>query len=65
MKTIVTPWTFWADHAKNCTDDELAYIVRDCREAQVAMQGWNPEREGYYSDQAATYQMEVMKRKKG
>ena len=26
------------------------------------MRGWNPEKEGFYSDQAATYGMELRKR---
>ena len=59
----MTPWTEWETAAAAATDAELAHIVKDCRAAQVAMQGWNPEKEGFYSDQAATFQKEVNRRK--
>jgi hypothetical protein len=58
-----TPWTEWENKAKSSTDDALAFIVADCRKAAEAMRGWNPEKEGFYSDQAATFQMEVNRRK--
>lgn len=58
-----TPWTEWETKAKSSTDEELTFIVADCRAAELAMRGWNPEREGFYSDQAATFQMEIIRRK--
>ena len=45
------------------TISELLYAAKDCREAEAAMRGWNPIREGYYSDQASTYGMELHNRK--
>jgi len=58
-----TPWATWEKLAKRATNSELTHIVKDCREAEIAMRGWNPEKEGYYSDQAATYQMEIIRRR--
>lgn len=52
----------WAAHAATLTVDALTHIITDCREAEKAMSGWNPEREGFYSDQAATYADERRKR---
>jgi hypothetical protein len=45
----------WRDHATTCPLEALDYIIADCRAAELAMRGHNPTREGYYSDQAATY----------
>jgi len=53
----------WAAKAKTMTISELLYAAKDCREAEAAMRGWNPIREGYYSDQASTYGMELRNRK--
>lgn len=58
-----TPWADWEAKAAQATDSELAHIVADCRAAEQAMRGWNPEREGFYADQAATFQREVMRRR--
>ena len=52
----------WEAHAKTVDDDALAYIISDCRQAQNAMRGWNPERENYYADQGMTYVMERLRR---
>lgn len=52
----------WEAHAKTCTLTELRYIAQDCRKAEAAMRGWNPIREGYYSDQASTYGDELRRR---
>jgi hypothetical protein len=59
-----TPWTAWENKAKACDVDQLRFIIKDCRTAQQAMQGWNPEREGFYSDQASTFTTELNKRTK-
>ena len=53
----------WQAKAKTMTVSELLYAAKDCREAEQAMRGWNPIREGYYSDQACTYGMELNSRK--
>ena len=45
----------WTSMASKCTDDELAFVIQDCREAGEAMRGWNPEKENYYADQRMTY----------
>jgi hypothetical protein len=52
----------WRERAKTLSYDQLAYVIRDCREAEQAMRGHNPDREGYYSDQAATYYDELRSR---
>ncbi len=31
----------WESVAKKCTISELQFIIKDCREAQLAMHGWN------------------------
>jgi len=54
-----TPWSKWEAQAKAADFDALVYIVADCRKASQAMKGWNPEKEGFYSDQAATFQKEI------
>lgn len=53
----------WEAKARTMTTAELLYAARDCREAEEAMRGWNPEREGFYSDQACTYGMELRRRR--
>ena len=61
--TDCTPkWNEWRNQAKGYTVDQLTFAIRDARQAQVAMSGWNPEREGYYSDMAATYSDELRNR---
>ena len=60
---IHTPWAAWEANAKICDEGQLKFIIADCRKAQQAMQGHNPEKEGFYSDQAATYSDELRKRK--
>jgi hypothetical protein len=42
----------------------LNCVIKDCREAQMAMQGWNPEKENYYSDQRMTFSDELRRRLK-
>jgi|TARA_X000001036_G_scaffold424779_1_gene450203 hypothetical protein len=54
----------WTSMARKCTDDELAFVIQDCREAGEAMRGWNPEKENYYADQRMTYSDEMRRRQK-
>ena len=54
----------WQREAKQLSIDSLRYVVKDCQEAARAMRGWNPEREGYYIDQASTYSQELTRRTK-
>ena len=44
------------------TVDALMHTIQDCRNAEKAMRGWNPVKEGFYSDQASTYAMELNRR---
>jgi hypothetical protein len=53
----------WRRKAVTMTISELRYAAKDCREAEAAMRGWNPIKEGYYSDQAATYGDELRRRR--
>lgn len=55
----------WEREAKKLSIDSLLYVVNDCKEAAQAMKGWNPEREGFYIDQAYTFSKELSKRMKG
>jgi len=52
----------WEDHAKVLDCYTLKYIIQDCQSAEKCMRGFDPIREGYYSDQAATYGMELTRR---
>ena len=54
----------WEQRAKKCSIDELVFICKDCAEAELAMRGWNPEKENYYSDQRMTYASELRRRLK-
>lgn len=61
---FATPEHFdrWEAHAKVCDVYTLKYIIKDCYSAAEAMKGFNPIREGFYLDQAATYGMELTRR---
>jgi hypothetical protein len=52
----------WSERAAVMTVAELHFAAQDCRKAEVAMRGWNPVREGYYSDQACTFGDELRRR---
>ena len=52
----------WEAHAKTLDAYSLRYVISDCKQAAAGMFGWNPSREGYYLDQAATYGMELTRR---
>lgn len=52
----------WEAHAHTLDSYSLRFIIADCRQAAEGMRGWNPSREGYYLDQAATYGMELTRR---
>ncbi len=54
----------WEARAKFMTAAELLYTVKDCQEAEAAMRGHNPVKEGFYSDQASTYGMELTRRRR-
>jgi hypothetical protein len=54
----------WEKRAKKCSIDELVFICKDCAEAELAMRGWNPEKENYYADQRMTYSAELTRRRK-
>lgn len=53
--TTCTDFAKWELRAKGMTDDMLRHTIADCRAAEVAMRDHNPDRECFYSDQAATY----------
>jgi hypothetical protein len=57
-------FALWQRKAKASSIDSLRYVIADCHSAAQAMRGWNPEREGFYLDQAHTYQHELTKRTK-
>ena len=53
----------WEEQALQMSDAQLQFAATDCRKAEEAMRGWNPIREGYYSDQAATFGDELRRRR--
>lgn len=55
----------WREKASSMSIAELLYAAEDCRQAELAMRGWNPVKEGYYSDQASTYGDEARRRRIG
>ena len=64
MQANTLDFNKWEKHASGLTMAQLEYIVLDCRAACKAMRGHNPDKENYYSDQAATYASEARKRLK-
>jgi hypothetical protein len=56
-------FTRWSEQAAKMTIAQLHYAAQDCRKAEIAMRGWNPAREGYYSDQACTFGDELRRRR--
>jgi hypothetical protein len=54
----------WEREAKLMDTYSLVFVIKDCRTAAAAMQGWNPNREGFYLDQASTFGMELTRRNK-
>ncbi len=52
----------WELHAKTLDNYSLVYVIKDCKSAAENMKNWNPIREGFYLDQAATYGMELTRR---
>jgi hypothetical protein len=58
-------FTRWREQAERMTMAELYFAAADCRKAESFMRGWNPIREGYYSDQACTFGDEIRRRKSG
>lgn len=55
-------FTKWEDHAHTLSNSQIRFIVADCQAAERNMRGWNPIKEGYYSDQACTYGMVLSRR---
>lgn len=66
ITAAATPADFatWEARAKTMSVAELLYTVKDCQEAAEAMKGFNPDREGFYIDQACTYGMELTRRQR-
>jgi len=52
----------WRDHAKICSVQSLKHIIKDCKNAEEAMRGWNAVKENYYRDQYFTYVDELRSR---
>lgn len=66
MPDYATPENFetWRQQAKTMTVEVLKHTIQDCRNAEKSMRGWNPVKEGFYSDQASTFAMELKRRLK-
>ena len=63
MTTTSDDFSIWATRARKMTPDMLTHVIADCRAAAEAMRDWSPVKEGYYSDQAATYSDELRARR--
>ena len=50
--------------SKSYTWNMLTHAFQDCRKASRAMQGWNPEKENLYADEAWTIADEMNVRRK-
>ena len=55
-------WDHYEKIAKKMTIAELHHAILDCRKAALAMKDHNPEREGFYDDQASIYSKEMRTR---
>ena len=55
MSATAQDFIKWEAHAKTLDENSLRFIIKDCRDAEIAMRGWNVERENYYADQGFTY----------
>lgn len=66
IANYATPDDFakWEAQAKTMSISALIYTIKDCQQAEAAMRGWNPIKEGFYSDQACTYGMELSRRRR-
>ena len=53
----------WEAQAKTMTDAELLYVARDCRKVEALWRGVDGMVEGFYSDQASTFGMELTRRR--
>lgn len=53
----------WRDAAKQMTDAELLYVIKDAREAAKAMRGHDTIAEGWYEDEAFTMADELRHRR--
>jgi hypothetical protein len=53
----------WAKRAKQATDCTLDYVIKDCREAALAMAGHDPIACQRYNDELFTYADEQMRRR--
>jgi hypothetical protein len=60
-----TDFANWEAKAKAMTDACLIWSIKDARQAEQAMRGWNPIAEGRYSDEACTYGDELRRRRAG
>ena len=59
--TIQSDWNKWREDAATCDVAALRHIIADCHAAARAMKDHNPDKEGYYIDQALTYSDELRK----
>ena len=65
MTEHATPEHFktWRETAKALSIPDLIFTIKDCRKAEERMKGWNPIKEGFYSDQACTFSDELRARR--
>ena len=59
-----TPEDFakWRSQAETLDTHSLKWMIADCRRVARNLRGFDPEREGYYEDQAFTFADELARR---
>jgi hypothetical protein len=58
-----TDFAKWRSQAAAMDEAALHFAIRDCHEAAGAMSDWNPDRAGFYTDQALTFADELYRRR--
>ena len=65
--TSITDWAYYQKQARAMTDDQLRYVIEDCRQAMEvapAEANYPCKASGFYADEMHTYYDELRKRKK-
>ena len=63
--TSIIDWRYYEKKAKSMTEDQLRYVIQDCREAMKsapAEANFPCKAEGFYADEVHVYSGELRKR---
>jgi hypothetical protein len=64
--TSIIDWRYYEKRARQLTDDQLRYVIQDCREAMVAAPAeanFPCKAEGFYADEVHVYSGELRRRR--